>query len=79
MIPLVTHSDHIEKLVLIGDHKQLQPVILCWDALAAGLGVSLFERFAQQHGAITVMLTEQYRMVFFTAVLRTKNGANETT
>ena len=35
-------------LALIGDHKQLPPVILSQEAKDIGLGVSLFERLTQE-------------------------------
>jgi superfamily I DNA and/or RNA helicase len=34
-----------EQVVLIGDHKQLQPVIMCRSAAQLGLEKSLFERY----------------------------------
>ena len=48
-----------EKVVLIGDHKQLRPVIRCKEARELGLGISMFERFSGQ----AHMLKIQYRMV----------------
>lgn len=47
------------QIVLIGDHKQLQPIVTNSVAKNLGLDVSLFERYKDQ----AVMLTEQYRMV----------------
>ena len=47
------------QVVLIGDHKQLQPVIQCEKAKDLGLGISMFERFSKQ----AHMLKIQYRMV----------------
>ena len=67
MIPLVNHSQRLDKLVLIGDHKQLQPIVLCFAAMAAKFNVSLFERYAEGTG-VTVMLTDQYRMVSFNCI-----------
>lgn len=50
----------LEKIVLIGDHMQLQPVVI--DQLVSDrLCVSMFERLAGDKQAF--MLTEQYRMV----------------
>jgi len=46
-------------VVLIGDHRQLEPVVLDNSAASLGLSRSLFERYAQQ----AVTLTTQYRMV----------------
>lgn len=48
-----------EQVVLIGDHKQLRPVIRCKEARELGLGISMFERFSEQ----AHMLKIQYRMV----------------
>ena len=47
------------QVVLIGDHKQLQPVIQDQVAKALGLSVSMFER----HSCRAKMLELQYRMV----------------
>uniref|UniRef100_A0A1I8GBN5 RNB domain-containing protein n=1 Tax=Macrostomum lignano TaxID=282301 RepID=A0A1I8GBN5_9PLAT len=47
-----------ERLVLIGDHKQLRPIIRNKTAEQLGLGVSLFER----HSHRAIMLSYQYRM-----------------
>jgi hypothetical protein len=58
LIPLVTFRS-AEKIVLIGDHKQLQPIVMNRDAKLLGLGKSLFERYAKN----VTMLEEQYRMV----------------
>jgi len=48
-----------QQLVLIGDHKQLQPNVLNKTARSFGLDRSLFDRYATQ----AYMLTTQYRMV----------------
>lgn len=58
LIPLVTFKA-AEQVVLIGDHKQLQPIVLNTVASDLGLKVSLFERYKDR----AIMLTEQYRMV----------------
>ena len=47
------------QVVLIGDHKQLQPVIQDHVAKTLGLTVSMFER----HSKRATMLELQYRMV----------------
>jgi len=52
-------SSRASHVVLIGDHRQLEPVVLDNSAANLGLSRSLFERYAEQ--AIT--LTVQYRMV----------------
>ena len=49
-----------EQVVLIGDHKQLQPIIICPEAAKLGLSKSLFERYANN----AVFLDTQYRMVY---------------
>jgi superfamily I DNA and/or RNA helicase len=51
------------KLVLAGDHRQLPPTILSNEAARGGLGVSLFERLAEQLGGeVMRRLDRQYRM-----------------
>ena len=52
--------DHV---VLIGDHKQLQPVIEYPPAKDHGLSTSLFQRYAQHFTSCCKTLTIQYRMV----------------
>lgn len=47
------------QIVLIGDHKQLQPVVQDHVAKSLGLNVSMFER----HSKRAKMLRLQYRMV----------------
>ena len=49
----------VEQVVLIGDHKQLQPVIKDNLAATLGLNLSMFERFSKR----AKMLELQYRMV----------------
>ena len=49
-----------KQVVLIGDHKQLQPIIICPEAAKLGLSKSLFERYADN----AVFLDTQYRMVY---------------
>lgn len=50
-----------EKVVIVGDHKQLGPVVSCVEVARTGLEVSLFERLVEQ-GNYLVTLKEQYRM-----------------
>ena len=54
-----------KKIILVGDHKQLQPVVLSKTAESLGLKISMFQRLSEDtnmsHYCIT--LTEQYRMV----------------
>ena len=47
------------QVVLIGDHKQLQPIIQCEKAKDLGLGISMFQRYSE----CALMLEIQYRMV----------------
>lgn len=58
LVPLVRRTN---KVVLVGDHKQLGPVVLDPAARKAGLEVSLFERLINQ-GFPSVRLDVQYRM-----------------
>jgi superfamily I DNA and/or RNA helicase len=52
-----------EKLVCGGDHCQLPPTVLSFEAAQKGLSVSLMERLVHEHGAaITTRLDVQYRM-----------------
>ena len=51
----------VEQLVLIGDHKQLQPKITCFDLEKYDLHVSLFERLANK-GFPIATLKVQHRM-----------------
>ena len=59
MVP-IRQADHV---VLIGDHKQLQPVLSNREAEQMGLGRSLFERYVDEVGVKAHMLQVQYRMV----------------
>ena len=52
-----------EHAVLIGDHKQLQPVIKYRYASENGLATSLFERYAMNFIGYMFTLKTQYRMV----------------
>ena len=54
--------DHV---VLIGDHKQLQPIIKYHMARECGMGVSLFERYAELRPDLLITLDTQYRMVSY--------------
>ncbi len=51
-----------KKVILIGDHKQLQPVLRSNDAINMGMSKSLFERYVNLK-AKPHMLKVQYRMV----------------
>ncbi|MEQ2198467.1 hypothetical protein XENOCAPTIV_013252, partial [Xenoophorus captivus] len=51
------------KIVLIGDHKQLQPIVKNQTVKKLGMGRSLFERYYTMfHENTAVMLDTQYRM-----------------
>ena len=58
LIPLVKGT---QCAVLIGDHKQLGPTVLCREAEQKGLGGTLFERLLS-NGMTPHMLRVQYRM-----------------
>ena len=58
LVPLVMGA---KRVVMIGDHCQLGPVVTCGKARAAGLGQSLFERLILL-GVVPYRLTVQYRM-----------------
>ena len=58
MIPIVMGA---KQLVLVGDHCQLGPVVMCKKAGKAGLNQSLFERMVAL-GVKPVRLQVQYRM-----------------
>ncbi|XP_035243629.1 helicase with zinc finger domain 2 isoform X1 [Anguilla anguilla] len=55
-IPLVSHNPN--QIVLLGDHKQLQPIVHCDLGKRLGMRKSLFERYMEK----AVMLDTQYRM-----------------
>ncbi|NXH15578.1 HELZ2 Helicase, partial [Bucco capensis] len=57
LIPLVSHRQ-ATKVVLLGDHKQLQPVVSNDTCKSLGMETSLFERYQAQ----ALMLDTQYRM-----------------
>ncbi|XP_069126953.1 LOW QUALITY PROTEIN: 3'-5' exoribonuclease HELZ2-like [Argopecten irradians] len=59
MVPII--ATEATQVVLIGDHKQLQPIILSRAARELGLDISLFERYAKLERHLT-MLNQQYRM-----------------
>jgi ATP-dependent RNA/DNA helicase IGHMBP2 len=52
-----------DRVVLAGDHCQLPPTVISPEAVAEGLGISLFERLMARFGpSISRQLTVQYRM-----------------
>jgi len=64
LVPIVNYPS-VEQVVLIGDHKQLQPIVICKEAKKLGLARSMFERFSDNSDMLTLLVT-QYRMVCFT-------------
>ncbi|XP_025099053.1 helicase with zinc finger domain 2-like [Pomacea canaliculata] len=60
LVPIVAHK--AKQVVLIGDHKQLRPVIQCKAAADLGLDQSLFERLFTQYSKQSISLNWQYRM-----------------
>ncbi|WAR23847.1 HELZ2-like protein [Mya arenaria] len=63
LVPII--ATKAEQVVLIGDHKQLRPIIMCREAGELGLETSLFERYATTSSSQNVqftMLNKQYRM-----------------
>ncbi|XP_005952142.1 helicase with zinc finger domain 2 isoform X2 [Haplochromis burtoni] len=60
LIPLVCNKP--EKIVLIGDHKQLRPIVRNEFVRKLGMAKSLFERYYTIHEKRAVMLDIQYRM-----------------
>ncbi|XP_076803598.1 3'-5' exoribonuclease HELZ2-like isoform X2 [Clavelina lepadiformis] len=60
LVPLVAAAKTEEHLqvTLIGDHKQLQPIVICHEAKRGGLDKSLFEKLSEH----ALKLTRQYRM-----------------
>ncbi|WVW84149.1 hypothetical protein I302_106178 [Kwoniella bestiolae CBS 10118] len=59
LVPLTKGSAHV---AIIGDHKQLPPVIVSPEAHAGGLATSLFERLIHEGDVPSTMLDTQYRM-----------------
>ena len=78
LVPLVYFKP--KQVVLVGDHRQLRPIILCSNARRLGMERSLFERWAElireqyranQSKHLLVMLNRQYRMVSTTGYFTT--------
>lgn len=55
------HDSSFFQLILVGDHCQLGPVVMCKKAARAGLSQSLFERLVVL-GIRPIRLQVQYRM-----------------
>ncbi|KAK3600371.1 hypothetical protein CHS0354_015987 [Potamilus streckersoni] len=65
LVPIIANK--VEQVVLIGDHKQLQPIIMCKEAAELGLEKSLFERYSlsqyrDRNNIQYTLLEIQYRM-----------------
>ena len=58
LVPVVHGA---ERLILVGDHKQLAPVIISLPVKKAGMERSIFERLVHQ-GETPILLDTQYRM-----------------
>ncbi|XP_046355461.2 helicase with zinc finger domain 2-like [Haliotis rufescens] len=56
MVPII--ATEAKQVVLMGDHKQLRPIVQCREAADLGLTQSLFERYASDAS----FLDTQYRM-----------------
>ncbi|KAG7468665.1 hypothetical protein MATL_G00145460 [Megalops atlanticus] len=56
LIPLAAHRP--EQVVLLGDHKQIQPIVQCDLVRNLGMKTSLFKRYMDE----ALMLDTQYRM-----------------
>lgn len=50
------------RVILAGDHCQLPPTVMCYEALKGGLGHTLMERIAEQKPEVVTLLRIQYRM-----------------
>jgi DNA replication ATP-dependent helicase Dna2 len=50
------------RFILVGDDKQLPPLVQSGQAERLGLGISLFERLRKFHPEVSVLLKYQYRM-----------------
>ncbi|XP_025110061.1 LOW QUALITY PROTEIN: helicase with zinc finger domain 2-like [Pomacea canaliculata] len=60
LVPIVANK--AKQVVLIGDHKQLRPIITCQAAAELGLDQSLFERLYLKSSVKCIFLSTQYRM-----------------
>lgn len=69
LIPICSTEATVRSVVLIGDHKQLRPIIRSNLANKRGLQISLFERYQSIRPELVTMLNFQYRMVCFFLIL----------
>ncbi|KAK3577502.1 hypothetical protein CHS0354_026456 [Potamilus streckersoni] len=67
MAPII--ANNVKQVILIGDHKQLRPIIKCKSAATLGMSKSLFERYAEDmkdtnyiNNVQYTFLNMQYRM-----------------
>lgn len=60
LVPIVNYEP--ERIILVGDHQQLLPIITCQAAKSYGLQQSLFNRYTKLMPDKILMLTTQYRM-----------------
>ena len=51
-----------KKFILVGDDKQLPPLVQSYQAQNRGLGISLFERLKKKYPESSILLRYQYRM-----------------
>ena len=54
-----------KKFSLIGDYKQLSPIIKSPKAMIKGMGISLLEKLCKAHPTWACNLTEQVKILFF--------------
>ena len=56
LVPIIQHKTN--QIILIGDHKQLSPVVSSSEAILAGFEISLFERLMQQREENRIILVK---------------------
>jgi len=62
LVPIVQAGSRLRHVILVGDHKQLGPVIASDDPVAKVLERSLFDRLLAAKNVDSLMLDIQYRM-----------------
>ncbi|WAR23841.1 HELZ2-like protein, partial [Mya arenaria] len=73
LVPVI--ATKAEQVVLIGDHKQLRPIIMCRDTGELGLATSLFERYATASSAKNhPQICEFPSDKFYDKMLKTRQG-----